>query len=163
MAKTIVELVVNGDRYEVATEPHRSLAEVLRDDLRLIGTKIGCNQGDCGACTVLVDGRSVCSCLTLALEAEGREITTIEGVAIGGPDELHPIQQAFITNGGLQCGFCTPGMIMSTRFLLDRVPRPNAGEIRRGLSGNLCRCTGYTKIVDAIQSAAEEMSAAEDA
>ena len=154
MAKQIIELRVNGDRYEVAIEPWRSLAEVLREDLGLTGTKIGCNNGDCGACTVLLDGRSVCSCLTLAVEACHHEITTIEGLA-PSPSELHPIQDAFVKLGAVQCGFCTPGMILSTKYLLDGNPTPTETEIRKGLSGNLCRCTGYNKIVDAVEAAAE--------
>ena len=158
MAKQIIELNVNGDRYEVATETWRSLAQVLREDLGLTGTKIGCNNGDCGACTVLLDGLSVSSCLTLAVEACHHEIMTIEGLAPSA-EELHPIQDAFVKKGGVQCGFCTPGMILSSKFLLDRNPNPTESEIRSGLSGNLCRCTGYNKIVDAIETAAESMSA----
>jgi carbon-monoxide dehydrogenase small subunit len=157
VAKVILELLVNGDRYEVATDPRRSLAEVLRQDLELIGTKIGCNQGDCGACTVLLDGRSVCSCLTLAVDAEGRAITTIEGLA-PSPNELHPIRRAFVEKGAVQCGFCSSGMILSAKRLLDLDPTPDEDRIRRGVSGNLCRCTGYNKIVDAIRSAAETMA-----
>jgi carbon-monoxide dehydrogenase small subunit len=141
---------VNGDRYEVAVDPWRTLAEVLREDLGLVGTKIGCNQGDCGACTVLLDGRSVCSCLTLAVEAAGRQLTTIEGVA-PSPAQLHPIQQAFVDHGAVQCGFCTAGMILSAKHLLSLEPAPDEARIRRGLSGNLCRCTGYDKIVAAIR------------
>ena len=159
MSKQIIQLIVNGDRYEVAVEPWRSLAEVLREDLGLTGTKIGCNQGDCGACTVLIDGRSVSSCLTLAVEAQQREITTIEGLA-ESLASLHPIQEAFVECGAVQCGFCTSGMIMSAKNLLDRIPSPNEAQIRHGLSGNLCRCTGYTKIVDAIGSAAAKLATA---
>ncbi len=161
MAKQVIELIVNGDRYEVAVEPSRSLAEVLREDLGLTGTKIGCNQGDCGACTVLIDGRSVASCMTLAIEAQQREITTIEGLA-GSLEDLHPIQEAFVDHGAVQCGFCTAGMIMSAKNLLDRNPSPSEQEIRHALSGNLCRCTGYTKIVEAIDAAAGKLAAAED-
>ena len=162
MAKQIVELSVNGDRYEVLIVPWRTLADVLREDLRLTGTKIGCGHGDCGACTVLLDGRSVCSCLTLAVDAEGREVTTIEGLA-AAHDELHPVQQAFVERGALQCGFCTPGMVMNSVDLLARTPRPDEGQIRHALSGNLCRCTGYTKIVDAIAAAAERITPGEGA
>jgi len=161
VAKQVIELIVNGDRYEVAVEPSRSLAEVLREDLGLTGTKIGCNQGDCGACTVLIDGRSVASCMTLAIEAQQREITTIEGLA-GSLEDLHPIQEAFVDHGAVQCGFCTAGMIMSAKNLLDRNPSPSEQEIRHALSGNLCRCTGYTKIVEAIDAAAGKLAAAED-
>jgi aerobic carbon-monoxide dehydrogenase small subunit len=157
VAKQIVELSVNGDRHEVLIVPWRTLADVLREDLRLTGTKIGCGHGDCGACTVLIDGRSVCSCLTLAVAAEGHEITTIEGLATSH-EELHPVQQAFVERGALQCGFCTPGMVLSSVDLLERTPRPDEAQIRHGLSGNLCRCTGYTKIVEAIDVAAERMA-----
>jgi carbon-monoxide dehydrogenase small subunit len=125
------------------------LVEVLREDLNLTGTKIGCQTGDCGACTVLIDGKSVTSCLTLAVEAQGREIVTIEGLAPGAED-LHPIQDAFVKHGAIQCGYCTPGMVMSAKYLLDRNPSPTEDEIRKGLSGNLCRCTGYNKIVEAV-------------
>ena len=140
----------------------------MRDQLNLTGTKLGCGTGDCGACTVLIDGKSVSSCLTLAIEAEGVKITTIEGLA---PDaiaaselescELDPLQDSFINKGAIQCGFCTPGMIMSSKFLLSHTPNPNEAEIRAGLSGNLCRCTGYNKIVDAIADAAEKINGAQ--
>ncbi|MFH1137480.1 MAG: (2Fe-2S)-binding protein [Pseudomonadota bacterium] len=156
MSKVNILLKVNGDLYEIAVDPWRTLVEVLRDDLDLVGTKIGCQTGDCGACTVLLDGKSVSSCLTLAVEASGREITTIEGLAPGG-DELHPLQDAFVKHGAIQCGYCTPGMIMSARHLLNRNPDPTEEEIRKGLSGNLCRCTGYNRIVEAIGAAAAVM------
>ncbi|CAO0821334.1 Glyceraldehyde dehydrogenase small chain [Desulfarculales bacterium] len=156
MAKQTIELIVNGDRYEVAIYPWHTLAEVLREDLRLVGTKVGCNQGDCGSCTVLINGRSVSSCLTLAVEAHQRDITTIEGLA-KSPQELHPIQEAFVEKGAVQCGFCTGGMIMSAKYLLDKIPRPTELQIRQGLSGNLCRCTGYNKIVEAIDAAARRL------
>jgi carbon-monoxide dehydrogenase small subunit len=149
VAKQTIELAINGDRYQVAIDPWRTLAEVLREDLGLMGTKIGCNQGDCGACTVVIDGRTVCSCLTLAVEADGRATSTIEGVAPTA-NELHPIQQAFVDHGAVQCGFCTGGMILSARQLLTLEPAADEAQIRRGLSGNLCRCTGYDKIVAAI-------------
>jgi carbon-monoxide dehydrogenase small subunit len=155
MPKEIIELKVNGDTYEIAVEPWRTLAEVLREDLGLIGTKIGCNQGDCGACTVILDGLTVCSCLTLAVEAVGLEIRTIEGLA-SSEDALHPLQESFIENGAVQCGFCTGGMILSAYHLLERNPLPSEQEIRNGISGNLCRCTGYNKIVDAVRCAAEK-------
>ena len=158
MAKQLIELIVNGDRYEVAVDPIASLAEVLRQDLNLTGTKVGCNQGDCGACTVLIDGRSVSSCLTLAVLAHQRQITTIEGLA-AKPDDLHPVQEKFIEHGAVQCGFCTGGMILSAKYLLDNIPDPTEDQIRQGLSGNLCRCTGYTKIVEAIGAAAKKMAA----
>jgi len=155
MSKVNIILKVNGDRYELAVDPWRTLVEVLRDQLNLTGTKIGCQTGDCGACTVLIDGKSICSCLTLAVEAQGREITTIEGLAPSG-EELHPLQEAFIEEGAVQCGYCTPGMILSAKHLLDRQPHPTETDIRKALSGNLCRCTGYNKIVQAIQAVAQK-------
>ena len=151
--KQKIELKVNGEIYEVEIESHRTLLEVLRENLGLTGTKEACNKGDCGACTVLVDGKPLLSCLALALEAQGKEISTIEGMATDGY-ELHPIQQAFVDEGATQCGFCTPGMIMSAKALLDRNPNPTDEEIKEGISGNLCRCTGYITIVNAIQAAA---------
>jgi carbon-monoxide dehydrogenase small subunit len=160
VAKKTRELVVNGDRYQLAIDPWRTLAEVLREDLGLMGTKVGCNQGDCGACTVVIDGRTVCSCLTLAVEVDGRETSTIEGVAPSAT-ELHPIQQAFVDHGAVQCGFCTGGMILSARHLLTIEPAPDEAQIRRGLSGNLCRCTGYDKIVEAIQQVVDRQGGAE--
>jgi aerobic carbon-monoxide dehydrogenase small subunit len=157
MAKTLIELLVNGDSYEVAVEPWQTLAEILRDVLGFKGTKIGCNQGDCGACTVILDGVTVCSCITLAVEAAGRAIRTIEGVAPSA-ETLHPVQEAFVEKGAIQCGFCTSGMILSGVHLLEKNPSPTEKEIRHGLSGNLCRCTGYNKIVEAIESAATKIS-----
>lgn len=161
MAKKLVEININGDTYEVAVDPWQTLAEVLRDNLRLMGTKIGCGHGDCGACTVLMDGLSVCSCLTLAVEAAGHSIRTIEGVAPSA-DKLHPVQEAFIKDGAVQCGFCTSGMIMSAVHLLNTNPNPTEEQIRSGLSGNLCRCTGYNKIVEAIDSAAKNVGVKRD-
>lgn len=158
MAKQIVRLRVNGYSYEVLTEPSRPLLDVVRDDLGLTGTKEGCGTGDCGACTMFMNGEPVTSCLVIAPDAEGYEITTIEGLAKDG--KLHPVQQAFIDHGALQCGYCIPGMIMSAVALLERIPDPSFDEIRAGISGNLCRCTGYTKIIEAIETAAKEMSAA---
>jgi carbon-monoxide dehydrogenase small subunit len=149
-----ITLTVNGKPYELSVLPWRTLLEVIREDLGLTGTKEGCGLGECGACTVIVDGRTVNSCLMLASEADGKQITTIEGLADGG---LHPVQQAFVDHGGLQCGFCTPGMIMSAKALLDENPRPSEAEIRKGIAGNLCRCTGYTKIIESITAAAENM------
>ena len=151
--KTIVELNVNGTLHEVAVRTGATLADVLRDELRLTGTKKGCELGDCGACTVLLDGKAVNSCLTLALEAQGKPIITIEGLADG--EGLHPIQQSFVEKGAIQCGFCTPGMILRTKALLDTNPEPSEEQIRLELSGNLCRCTGYTKIIEAVQTAAQ--------
>jgi carbon-monoxide dehydrogenase small subunit len=143
-----VELTVNGMPYELYVAPQRTLAEVLRDELDLLGVKQGCGEGECGACTVLLGGVPVSSCLILAVEATGCEVTTIEGVA--NAEGLHPLQQSFVEHGAIQCGFCTPGMILSAKALLDETPDPGAYEIRRALSGNLCRCTGYHKIVEAV-------------
>jgi carbon-monoxide dehydrogenase small subunit len=151
----IVRLNVNNENYEVIVRPRESLLDVLRNKLDLTGTKEGCNEGDCGACTVIMDGRAVNACLVLAVEAEGRKIMTIEGLS-QGPD-LHPLQQSFIRHGGYQCGYCTPGMLMSAKAFLDRNPDPTDEEIRRGISGNLCRCTGYAKIVESIREAARMM------
>jgi carbon-monoxide dehydrogenase small subunit len=151
--KRLIQLKVNGELYEVAILPHRTLAEVLREELDLIGTKEACNQGDCGSCTVILDGKTVSSCLTLAVEAEGKDIRTIEGVAKDG--ELSPLQQSFIDHGAIQCGFCTPGMVMSATALLEENPNPTEDEVRMGIAGNICRCTGYTKIVEAILAASE--------
>ncbi|MBF0507858.1 MAG: (2Fe-2S)-binding protein [Deltaproteobacteria bacterium] len=155
--KHLIHLKVNGDDYELAVAPHRTLNEVLREDLAFTGTKFGCGTGDCGACTVIMNGRNVSSCLTLAVEADGKDIMTIEGLAPSG-EEMHPIQEAFVTYGAIQCGFCTPGMIMSAKVLLDKNPNPDEPDIRAGLSGNLCRCTGYNKIVEAIEKAAHQMN-----
>lgn len=152
MAKVNIVLRVNGDRYELAVDPWRTLVEVLREDLNLTGTKIGCQTGDCGACTVLINGKTADSCLVLAVEANGKEITTIEGLA-KNQDALHPIQKAFVEQGAIQCGYCTPGTILSAKYLLDNNPEPTELEIRQALSGNLCRCTGYNRIVKAVQAA----------
>lgn len=154
-----IRLIVNGKSYEVSIQPWRTLLEVIREDLKLTGTKEGCGLGECGACTVILDGRTVNSCLVLAAEADGKQIATIEGLAEG--DQLHPIQQAFVERGGLQCGFCTPGMIMSAKALLEETPSPSEGEIRRGIAGNFCRCTGYTKIMESIEAAAKRMGGKE--
>lgn len=151
-----ITLTVNGDTYHLAVDPWRSLNEVLREDLNLTGTKLGCGSGDCGACTVMVDGRSVSSCLTLAVEMDGRQILTVEGLAPSG-ETLHPIQDAFIEGGAIQCGFCTPGMEISALHLLTANPSPKEGEIRMAIAGNLCRCTGYNKIVEAIAEAGRRM------
>jgi len=153
--KQIITLKVNGDSYSLAIEPSRTLNEVLREDLNLTGTKLGCGDGDCGACTVLVDGRSVSSCLTLAVSVDGKEIITVEGLASG--EELHPIQEAFLEHGAIQCGFCSAGMEMSALNLLNQNLNPTDEDIRNAISGNLCRCTGYYKIVDAIGAAAQKM------
>jgi carbon-monoxide dehydrogenase small subunit len=154
-----VRLLVNGTPYELDVEAWETLVDVLRNDLGLTGTKEGCGLGECGACTIIMDGKAVNSCLVLAAEADGKHITTIEGLADG--EELHPIQEAFVECGGLQCGFCTPGMIMSTKALLDENPNPSEEEIRRGIAGNICRCTGYAKIIESIKAAAENMRGVE--
>jgi carbon-monoxide dehydrogenase small subunit len=150
-----INLTVNNRPYRLNVPPHRTLLEIIREDLGLTGTKEGCGLGECGACTVLMDGQAINSCLVLAAEADGKEITTVEGLADG--DRLHPIQQAFVDHGGLQCGFCTPGMILSAKALLDKNPTPTEEEIKQGIAGNLCRCTGYTKIIESIRAAAENM------
>jgi carbon-monoxide dehydrogenase small subunit len=152
MEKRIIQLMVNGEEYEVAVAPNRTLLEVLRDDLYLTGTKEGCGEGACGTCTVLLDGKPIRSCLTLAIEVQGREITTIEGLASMG--KLHPVQKAFVEYGAIQCGFCAPGMILTTKALLDENPSPTEQEARQAISGNVCRCTGYAKIVEAMLKAA---------
>ena len=151
-----ITLKVNGDSYSLAIDPWRTLNEVLREDLNLTGTKLGCGSGDCGACTVIAEGRSISSCLTLAVEMDQKEIMTIEGLAPSG-EELHPIQESFVEKGAIQCGFCTPGMELSAYNLLSQNPRPSEIEIRESLSGNLCRCTGYNKIVEAIAESADKM------
>jgi carbon-monoxide dehydrogenase small subunit len=151
----IVNARINGEDYELYTDPHRTLLEVVRDTIGLTGTKEGCGTGDCGACTVLLDGKPVNSCLVLAPEVDGQEVTTIEGLASEG--RLHPVQQAFVSESGLQCGICTPGMVMSAVALLRRNPEPTETEIRYAIAGNLCRCTGYDKIVRAIEVAAGAM------
>ena len=150
--KQALSLHVNGMTYEVAIEPHRNLLSVIRGEVGLTGAKEGCDDSECGACMVLLDGRPANSCSVLALQAAGRRIETVEGLASGG--KLHPLQAAFIEEGGVQCGFCTPGMLMSAKALLDSNPNPSEAEIRRYLSGNLCRCTGYSGIVRAVQKAA---------
>jgi carbon-monoxide dehydrogenase small subunit len=149
-----IRLRVNGEEVEGWVEPKRTLLDFIRDDLNLTGTKKGCDLGNCGACTVLVDGRPINSCLMLAVEAEGSEVLTIEGLAEG--TKLDPIQEAFIRQGAIQCGYCTPGMILSAKALLDENPRPTEREVRIAISGNLCRCTGYKKIVEAILSLSQK-------
>ena len=147
-----VELIVNGEALEADVWPGESLLTTLRDRLELPGSKNACEQGECGSCSVLLDGELVCSCLVLAAQADGHAVVTVEGLADG--DELHPVQQAFVDAGAVQCGFCTPGLIVATAALLDRTPDPGEDEIREALSGNLCRCTGYQKIFDAVRAAA---------
>ncbi len=156
-AKRVVTFTVNGDQAEFLCEPRQTLLEVLRNDLDLTGTKEGCSNGNCGACTVIMDGRPVVSCLVLAVEAEGAELRTIEGVACGS--HLDEVQSAFLEGAALQCGICTPGIIVQTEALLEDNPNPTEDEIRFYLAGNLCRCTGYDKIVRAVQAAAEKRQA----
>ncbi|MCC6364030.1 MAG: (2Fe-2S)-binding protein [Bryobacterales bacterium] len=158
MAKVRVQTTINGEAAEFLCEPRQSLLECLRDILGLTGTKEGCNDGNCGACTVLLDGRIVTSCLVLGVEAEGRAITTIEGIARG--NQLHPLQQAFLEEAALQCGICTPGFIVAAKALLDQEPHPTEERIRLYLANNLCRCTGYDKIIRAVQHAASQMEEA---
>jgi carbon-monoxide dehydrogenase small subunit len=150
MNRIPLEMTVNGEHYSNMVEPNRTLLEVLREDLHLTGAKEGCGEGVCGSCTVLMDGKPVRSCLTLALEAAGTNIVTVEGLA--QPDELDPLQQSFIDNGAVQCGFCTSGMLMAAKGLLLKDPQADTGEIKRALSGHVCRCTGYTKIIEAVQA-----------
>lgn len=149
---------VNGDEYEFLCEPQQTLLDVLRDELMLTGTKEGCSTGDCGACSVMVDGQLVCSCLVLAVEVGGKKIDTIEGMAKG--EKLHPLQRKFLELNGLQCGICTPGILVSARALLERNPDPSESEVRYWLAGNLCRCTGYDKIIRSVLAAAKEMRGA---
>jgi carbon-monoxide dehydrogenase small subunit len=147
-------MLLNGEEVTMHIEPDALLADVLREHLGLTGTKEACGEGECGACTVLLDGRPVTSCLVPALKAQGREVGTVEGLASGG--ELHPLQKSFIEHGAVQCGYCTPGMLMSAKALLDRNPHPTEEEIKEAISGNLCRCTGYVKIVEAIKAASSD-------
>ncbi|HEV7663452.1 MAG TPA: (2Fe-2S)-binding protein [Chloroflexota bacterium] len=153
-----IELTVNGQHYEVQTAPNRTLVEILRDDLRLTGTKEACSIGVCGVCTVLLDGRIVSSCLVLAQMADGAQVTTIEG--LGSEDHLSPVQQAFIDHGGFQCGICTPGQIVAATALLDEIPSPTADQVKEWMTGNLCRCTGYYTIIESILGAADAHSRA---
>lgn len=149
-----VEFLLNGKKISIEAEPHWTLLDVLRDHLHLTGTKKGCETGECGACTVLVDGKNVNSCLMLIGYVEGKEVTTIEGLQNNG--KLHPIQKAFAEKGAVQCGYCTPGMIMSVKALLDENPKPTREEIKTAIAGNLCRCTGYEQIIEAVQSVEQE-------
>ena len=158
MTRLHVKARINGEDRDFLCTPHQTLLQVLRDELQLTGAKEGCGTGDCGACSVLIDGRLVCSCLTLAAELEGRDLLTVEGVA--GPEGLHPVQQKLLEHAGLQCGVCTPGIVVAAKALLDRHPDPSEREVRFWLAGNLCRCTGYDKIVRAVLDAAAEISGA---
>jgi carbon-monoxide dehydrogenase small subunit len=154
--KELIELNVNGQLHELAVYPWRTLLEVLREELKLTGTKKGCDSGDCGACTIILDGKAVLSCLLPAIRCRGSKIVTIEGLA-ESKDQLHPLQEAFINKGAIQCGFCTPGMILTAKAMLDTNPHPTTEEIKEGISGNLCRCTGYTKIIEAIETVAHSV------
>jgi len=156
MSKLTIGFIINGQKKTIETTPSTRLLDLIRDDLHLTGTKEGCGKGECGACTVIMNGELVASCLVLAPQADGAVITTIEG--IGGGNDLDPIQEAFIETGAVQCGFCTPGMILAAKKLLEENPHPDEEEIKRGISGNLCRCTGYQKIFDAIKLAANKLS-----
>ncbi len=152
-----IELRVNGQTYDLEIDPWRTLLDVLRYRLNFTGTKESCGEGHCGACTVLIDGEAINSCLTLAVEAQAKDILTIEGLSEGG--QLHPIQVTFVTCGAVQCGFCTPGIIMATKAFLEHHPKPSDNEIKKALEGHLCRCTGYVQITEAVRAAAEKMSA----
>ena len=154
-SKHRIQITVNEEVYDLLVQPNRTLLDLIRYDLGLTGTKEGCDEGDCGACTVIVNGKVVTSCLVLAVECDGAQITTVEGLHDG--DQLHPIQQAFVDSGAVQCGFCTPGMILTTKALLDEIPNPSEDDIKHYLEGNLCRCTGYTKILDAVNMAVQHM------
>jgi carbon-monoxide dehydrogenase small subunit len=158
MKTVTLGFTINGRQEQVSIPPHRTLLEMLREDLQLTGTKEGCGHGECGACTVILDGKTVNSCLVLAAEADGQDILTIEGLETG--DKIHLIQQAFIDESGMQCGFCTPGVILSAKALLDANPDPTREEIKAALVGNFCRCTGYTKILESVEAAAEAMRGA---
>jgi carbon-monoxide dehydrogenase small subunit len=153
MEKKTIHFTLNGQSHELSVQPWKTLLQLIREDLKLTGTKEGCGHGECGSCTVLMEGKTVNSCLVPALEADNKEIITIEGLSEG--ETLHPIQESFVSHAGMQCGFCTPGMIMSAKALLDSNPSPSEEEIREGIAGNFCRCTGYTKIIESIGAAAE--------
>ncbi len=153
--RVVLTLAVNGEKSELLVPVHKTLLEVLREDMQLTGTKHGCELGECGTCTVLVDGKPELSCLLLPIQIQGRAITTVEGMASGS--ELHPLQQAFAELGAAQCGYCTPGILLASKSMLEDNPRPTRDEIREALAGNLCRCTGYTKILQAVELAAERM------
>lgn len=155
MEKQKIHFTLNGRPHELSVQPWKTLLQLIREDLKLTGTKEGCGHGECGSCTVLMEGKTVNSCLVPALEADNKEIITIEGLSEG--ETLHPIQEAFVNHSGMQCGFCTPGMIMSAKALLDSNPSPSEEEVREGIAGNFCRCTGYTKIIESISAAAKAM------
>jgi carbon-monoxide dehydrogenase small subunit len=153
--KQKINLTINGEKYEILVEPWQPLVDIIREEIGLTGTKKGCGTGDCGACTIILDGKAVCSCLILGVEVDGKEILTIEGLKLG--EKLHPIQEAFVHFGAIQCGFCTPGMIMAAKSLLDHHPHPTEDQVKIGISGNLCRCTGYKKIIEAILNVSEQL------
>lgn len=157
MNRIAVSLTINGQEEYLEIAPHKTLLEVIRDDLNLTGTKCGCDDGTCGTCTILLDGAAVRSCLLLAAEAQGHSIVTIEGLSDG--EKLHPVQQAFVNYGGVQCGFCIPGMVLTAKALLDNNPSPTEADVRQAISGNLCRCTGYTKIVESVLAVGQKTSA----
>ncbi len=159
--KQVVAVTINGEAHELAVEPYRSLLDMLRNEAGLTGTKKGCDVGDCGACTVLLNGRPVNSCLVLALEVNGGDVVTIEGIQ-SGPDRLHPLQENMMKFGGSQCGFCSPGIIVMAKALLDENPNPTEDEIRFALAGNICRCTGYTKIIEAVAATAKQLSSGKE-
>jgi len=152
--KKLITLTINGDQHELAVNPRHTLLDVLRDEIGLTGTKKGCGLGTCGVCTVIIDGKAILACLTLAMDCEGQDITTIEGISDNG--ELHPVQKAFIENGAVQCGFCTPGIVMTAKALLDEIPSPADEEIKDAMSGTFCRCTGHLKIMEAVKKASEK-------
>ena len=156
--KQLIQLTVNGETHDLVVTPTRTLLDVIRDNLGLTGTKRGCDLGACGACAVLLDGRPVNACLVLAVEAAGQEIVTIEAIASGG--KLHPVQEAFVQQGAVQCGFCTPGLVVTVKALLDERPNASESEIREAISGNICRCTGYVKVLDAVRAAARKQKGA---
>lgn len=155
MKKHQIKVTVNQEEYDLLVDPNKTLLDLLRGDLNLTGTKKGCDEGECGACSVILNGRVVSSCLVLAVEADNASITTIEGLHRG--EELHPVQRAFVDSGSVQCGFCTPGMIITTKAMLDENPDPSEEDIKHYLAGNLCRCTGYTKIVDGVKNATKNI------
>jgi carbon-monoxide dehydrogenase small subunit len=157
VTKKIIHMAVNNQDRNIEVRPNELLADVLRERLGLTGTKTGCEAGECGACTVLINGKPALSCLTLAIECDGKEILTIEGIGDAVKGKLHPLQKAFVEHYGVQCGFCTPAMILTAKSLLDNNPNPNENEIREAINGVICRCTGYVQIIESIQTAAEEM------
>ena len=160
--RRMIYIRINGQDREIEVRPNELLVDVLRERLGLTGTKIGCEAGECGACTVLINGKPTLSCLTLAIECEGKEILTIEGIGDAAKGELHPVQKAFVKHYGVQCGFCTPAMILTAKAFLDKNPNPKEEEIREAINGVICRCTGYMQIVESIQAAAEEMRGANE-